>query len=164
MSNSSVLSFSSKICLLARNHSAMVRMHLSIFQFPQCSPIGLSICSINRLRQSWQNCSEQNGDPISVRIRLGTPETAMWLGENSKIISVLREQWNFASGQLILLSFEKIKFFLVLVAILNGPSKSMEISSLTFSAESNLPYWLRDRMVSKFLLTFVHSWHTLTES
>ena len=94
----------------------------------------------------------------------GNPKKAMRLCENSKSLSVVGVRRNVASGQLLLWSFDTIKFFLVLVAFLNGPAKSMEFSSLTFSAMGTLPYWPSDWMGLKFLPAFLHSLHTLTES
>ena len=118
---------------------------------------------MNQSQQNWRNRSEQNDDPGSVRIHLETPKRTMWLCNNSKTFFNPERKKKVCFRPVSFIIFWHYQIFHALVAILNGPAKSREISSLTILAMGKLPNWPRYRMGLSFLPAFVHSLHTLTE-
>ena len=81
------------------------------------------------------NCSNLllvNAVPGSVRLFLGMPLSAMYRSRKFITSFVVGVHMNFASSQPILPLFDTIKYFSEHRAILNGPAKSMAISTFVF--------------------------------
>ena len=137
---------------LVLNCSFIVLISLSTFPLPLWSFIGHLMCFIKYFPQNFLNSLLVNAVPGSVLICSGIPLSAIYLCKNLITLRVVGALKNFAPCQPVLLSIETIRYFLELLAILNGPAKSIAISSFTSSGIGIVPKFCCFRRV---LLTYL---------
>ena len=108
----------------------------------------------------------RNGHPGCNQISLGTTKRFISLRKNSETLSVMGSRRNFALCQLLLLSIDTIKSFLHQHFFINGPAKSIETSSIIFTAAEKLTFlMLRIKAFKIFTCTctFSASFRTKTQ-